>query len=210
MATESNVSLPKPSTTTVARLTGLKSLRTTPREYLNALLAVLVIWMVLVALIGFLVTAGLFLLGVLSVLFAIVIPYGAGIGRADGDRLAYEGRLAGSIRLFFPILLCCILSFVLISTDFHGVIGWLFHKDKKPTTAQTSTAKENKADRLKKGMSYEEVVKIMGSEGKKIEGVKETPEDELYEWSDDRTLTHVTFRDRKVIAIQPNIPVPTK
>ncbi len=214
MLPESDFGVPKPSTTDTARIVSPKSLGTTAREFFYALLIVLVIWMVLVALIGFLVTAGLFLLGVLSVLFAIVVPYGAGMGRSGGEaggKLAYDMRRAGSIRLFFPIVLCCILSFVLIPTDFFGVIGWLFHKDKKPTTAQTSTAKETtKTDRLKKGMSREEVEKIMGAEGKKVQGEKDAPDDETYEWSDERTLTRVTFRKDKVIAIKLNIPLPSK
>jgi hypothetical protein len=211
---ETNLDAPKPSTANSARIVSPKSLRTTFREFLNVLLIVLVIWMVLVALVGFLVTAGLFLLGVLSVVFAIVVPYGAGTGRtggADEGSLAYDMRRAGSIRLFFPILMCCILSFVLSDlTDFYGVVGWLFHKDKKPTTAQSSTAKETKTDLLKKGMSYAEVVKIMGSEGKKIQGEKGAQEDELYEWSDDHTATRVTFRKDKAIALKANIPLPNK
>jgi hypothetical protein len=210
---ETNLGEPMPSTANSVQIVGQRSLWTASREFLNVLLIVLVVWMVLVALIGFLVTAGLFLLGVLSVVFAIVIPYGAGTGRTEGElggRQAYEMRRAGSIRLFCPIFLCCILSFVLISTDFYGIVGWLFHRDKKPTTAQTSTAKETKTDLLKKGMSYAEVVKIMGSEGKKIEGEKGAPDDELYEWSDDHAVTRVTFRKDKAIAIKPNIPLPNK
>jgi hypothetical protein len=205
---ETSLGAPKPSTANSAPIVGLKNLRTTSREFLNALLIVLVIWMVLVAVLGFLVTAGLFLLGVLSVVFAIVIPHGAGM--EPGGRSAYETRRAGSIRLFFPIFMCCILSFVFISTDFYGVVGWLFHKDKKPTTAQASTAKETRTELLKKGMSYAEVVKIMGAEGKKIQSEKDAPDDELYEWSDDRTLTRVMFRKDKAIAIKPNIPLPSK
>jgi hypothetical protein len=50
----------------------------------------------------------------------------------------------------------------------------------------------------------------MGAEGKKIPSEKDAPDDDLYEWSDDRTLTHVTFRKDKVIAIKSNLPPPTK
>jgi hypothetical protein len=74
---------------------------------------------------------------------------------------------------------------------------------KSPSTGGTEWEynKDTKYGQVKQNMTTEEVVKIMGCEGKKAEPFRDAPNDTSYVWKDvDGRETSVVFRDGKAIA----------